>query len=117
VLYGLRVVIVGLNGDADLSKLPPQLDEKKLLCPAIIKTPKPMPRSRSAGLCHLDFFLGIFAPDFRASLSAMATACLRLLTFLPLPDFSVPDLCSFITLRTLLLPLDDADFFVAIVSS
>ena len=53
-----------------------------------------------------DFFLGIFAPDRRASLSAMATACLRLFTFLPLPDFNVPCLCSFITLATLRLPFE-----------
>jgi hypothetical protein len=33
-----------------------------------------------------DFFLGIFAPDLRASFNAIATACLRFLTFLPLPE-------------------------------
>lgn len=44
------------------------------------------------------FFRGILAPDLRASLSAMATACLRLVTFLPLPDFNVPSFFSFITL-------------------
>jgi hypothetical protein len=49
------------------------------------------------------FFLGTFAPDFRASLRAMATACLRLFTFLPLPDLSLP---SFITLWTLRFPFD-----------
>jgi DNA end-binding protein Ku len=35
----------------------------------------------------------------------MATACLRLVTFLPLPDFSVPSFFSFITLWILLRPL------------
>src|SRR5205823_11975186 len=39
-----------------------------------------------------DFFLGMRAPDLRASLSATATACLRLVTFLPLPDFRLPSL-------------------------
>ena len=51
-------------------------------------------------------FFGIFAPDLRASLKAIATACLRLFTFFPLPDFSLPCLCSFITLWTLRLPLE-----------
>src|SRR5229473_2044077 len=52
------------------------------------------------------FFFGIFAPDLRASLNAIATACSRLLTFAPvLPDFKSPSLYSFITLRTLLCPL------------
>jgi hypothetical protein len=51
-----------------------------------------------------DFFLGIFAPDLRASFNAIATACLRLLTFLPLPERRVPCLCSRITLATLPLP-------------
>src|SRR5579872_3462454 len=61
------------------------------------------------------FFLGIFAPDLRASLRAIATACLRLFTFLPLPDLSFPCLCSCITLLTFALPLDlELDFFVAI---
>jgi hypothetical protein len=47
------------------------------------------------------FFLGTLAPLRRASESPMATACLRLFTFLPLPDFSLPlfNLCiSFLTL-------------------
>src|ERR1700728_324191 len=44
------------------------------------------------------FFFGIFAPDLRASLRAIATACFRLVTFLPLPDLSVPSFFSFITL-------------------
>src|ERR1041385_1106275 len=58
------------------------------------------------------FFFGILAPDLRASLSAIATACLRLFTFFPLPDFSLPCLCSFITLWILRLPLelDELDF-------
>jgi len=51
------------------------------------------------------FFLGILAPAWRASLSAIATACLRLVTFLPLPDLSLPSLCSFITLWILPVPL------------
>src|ERR1700748_3587732 len=55
-------------------------------------------------LQDLLFFLGIFAPDLRASLSAIATACLRLFTFLPLPDFSGPSLCSCMTLRTVERP-------------
>src|SRR5256884_3001009 len=65
-----------------------------------------------------DFFFGILAPERRASLKAMATACLRLLTFLPLPDFSFPSLCSFMTLWTLLLPLEppDVDFFGMVFS-
>ena len=35
----------------------------------------------------------------------MATACFRLVTFLPLPDFRVPSFFSFITLWTLARPL------------
>lgn len=53
------------------------------------------------------FFFGILAPDFRASFSAMATACFRLFTFFPLPDFSLPSLCSFITRWTFRAPLVD----------
>jgi hypothetical protein len=52
------------------------------------------------------FFFGIFAPDFLASLRAIATACLRLVTFLPLLDFSVPSFFSFITLWILFFPLE-----------
>ena len=48
-----------------------------------------------------DFFRGILAPERRASLRAIATACLRLFTFFPLPDLSFPCLCSFMTLWTL----------------
>lgn len=62
-----------------------------------------------------DFFLGIFAPDFLASLKAIATACFRSLTGPPLPpgpDFKEPSLYSFITLWTLAAPLDAA-FFLA----
>src|SRR5438093_10331333 len=51
------------------------------------------------------FFAGIFAPADLASLSAIATACLRLFTFRPEEDFSLPLLYSPITLPTLLLPL------------
>jgi len=63
--------------------------------------------------------LGIFAPDLRASLNAMATACFRLVTFLPLPDLSVPSFFSFITLWILRFPfeLDDVDLVGMIVSS
>jgi len=39
--------------------------------------------------------LGILAPDLRASLRAIATACFLLSTFLPLPDLSVPGLMIF----------------------
>ena len=53
-----------------------------------------------------DFFFGILAPERRASLRAMATACLRLVTFFPLLDFSFPCFCSFMTLWILLLPLE-----------
>jgi hypothetical protein len=60
-----------------------------------------------------DFFFGIRAPDFRASLKATATACLRLATFFPLPDFSVPSLYSCMTFLTLLLPF--VAFFLAIL--
>lgn len=35
-------------------------------------------------------FLGTFAPFFRASESPIAIACLRLVTFLPVPVFKVP---------------------------
>src|SRR5579872_3194516 len=52
-----------------------------------------------------DFFFGMLAPDRRASLRAIATACLRLFTFLPLPDFNFPSFCSFITLWILPRPL------------
>ena len=45
----------------------------------------------------LELFFGILAPASRASFSAMATACFLLFTFLPLPDLSLPSLCSFIT--------------------
>ncbi len=63
--------------------------------------------SNTSGLTSYDFFfLGIFAPAFRASLRAIATACLRLVTFLPLPDFKEPCLCSFITFSTLRLPFE-----------
>jgi hypothetical protein len=43
------------------------------------------------------FFLGTFAPAFRASDKAIAIACLRLVTFLPLPLLSVPRFFSCIT--------------------
>ena len=48
--------------------------------------------------CYLlfleDFFFGTLAPFLRASESPMATACFRLVTFLPdLPLFNVPFFC------------------------
>ena len=47
------------------------------------------------------FFRGTFAPDFRASDSPIAIACLRLLTrFPPLPLFKVPRLRSCIARLT-----------------
>jgi hypothetical protein len=65
---------------------------------------------------------GTFAPFFRASESPIAIACLRLFTFLPLPDLSVPFLRRRIALPT---RFDAAfpyrrvpeDFFLAIISS
>ena len=44
---------------------------------------------------------GALAPLRRASDNPMAIACLRLFTFLPLPLFRVPRLCSDMTLCTL----------------
>jgi|SRR5579871_119065 len=67
-----------------------------------------------------DFFLGILAPERRASLKATATACLRLFTLLPLLDFSLPCLYSFMTLWTLPLPLEpelEPDDFVAMIQT
>jgi hypothetical protein len=46
----------------------------------------------------LAFRAGTLAPDSLASLSAIATACLRLVTLSPELDLSFPCLCSFITL-------------------
>jgi len=46
------------------------------------------------------FFLGTFAPDLRASLNPIAMACLRLVTFFPLPDRSLPRFFSRITFST-----------------
>jgi hypothetical protein len=43
---------------------------------------------------------GTFAPFFRASDSPIAIACLRLFTFLPLPDLSVPFLRRRMVLST-----------------
>lgn len=48
-------------------------------------------------------FLGTFAPFSRASLKAMAIACLRLLTFCPDPLFNVPRLRRRIADSTLLV--------------
>ena len=48
-------------------------------------------------------FFGILAPDSRASLNAMATACFRLVTFLPdRPERRVPCLRSCMALPVLL---------------
>src|SRR5205085_7629554 len=57
-------------------------------------------------------FFGIFAPASRASLSAIAIACLRLFTFLRPPDFNSPCLYSCITFLTFDRPFP-LDFFVA----
>jgi hypothetical protein len=46
---------------------------------------------------------GTFAPFFRASDNAIAIACLRLFTFLPLPDRSVPFFLRRIVRSTFLL--------------
>ena len=61
----------------------------------------------------LDFFFGILAPDFLASLNAIATACLRLFTFLRPPDLSVPSLYSCITFLVFVRPFvaDEDRFF------
>jgi hypothetical protein len=68
------------------------------------------------------FFLGgaTFAPDLRASLNAIATACLRLFTFARPPDFNWPCLYSCITFLTFAFPLADvflcdALFFAAMI--
>ena len=53
----------------------------------------------------IELFLGgIFAPEERASFKAMAIACLRLFTFFPEEDFSVPLLNSSMTLLTFFSP-------------
>ena len=50
---------------------------------------------------EVDFFLGTFAPLFRASERPIAIACLRLVTFFPLlPLFNVPFFFSCIALFT-----------------
>lgn len=54
----------------------------------------------------LDFRDGTFPPSRRASESPMAMACLRLVTFLPEPLFSVPRLRSCIAFSTF-----SCDFF------
>src|SRR5580692_757575 len=51
------------------------------------------------------FLFGTFAPFFRASESPIAIACLRLVTFCPLPLFSFPRLNSCISVSTC-LPAD-----------
>jgi hypothetical protein len=59
--------------------------------------------ARFAGALEVvDFFFGTFAPFLRASERPIAIACLRLLTFAPLPLFSVPDFLLFIALLTVL---------------
>jgi hypothetical protein len=64
-----------------------------------------------------DFFLGTFAPFFRASESPIAIACFRLCTFPPLPPF--PDLKDpFFRRRiALLTDLPAVRPYLAIVSS
>lgn len=52
-------------------------------------------------------FLGIFAPASRASLNAMAMACLRFFTLARPPDFSSPCLYSCITFSTFPRPRDE----------
>lgn len=61
-----------------------------------------------------DFLDGTFAPDLRASLSPIATACFLLFTLLPLPDFSFPSLNSFIVLPTFSCAL--SEYFFAMIS-
>lgn len=69
-------------------------------------------RATSEPRYDLLFFLGIFAPDFLASLSAIATACFRLFTFFRPPDFRVPSLYSCITFLVFERPFDwEGDFF------
>jgi hypothetical protein len=69
----------------------------------------------------LAFFLGLFAPFFRASERPIAMACLRLVTFLPdFPDFSVPrfSLCiARLTLEEAAFPYFRVDFFAGISGS
>jgi hypothetical protein len=68
---------------------------------------------RSPPNYDLLFFFGILAPDFRASLSAIATACLRLFTLLRPPDFNVPSLYSCITFLVFARPfVAGEDFFL-----
>lgn len=52
------------------------------------------------------FLFGTFAPFLRASFKPIATACFLLVTFLPLPDFSVP------RLRLCIAPPTDSDAFL-----
>ena len=55
---------------------------------------------------ELFFFIGIFAPAFRASDRPIAMACLRFVTFLPdRPLFSVPRFISCMARLTFRLPL------------
>lgn len=48
----------------------------------------------AADFLRAAFFFGTFAPSSRASDRPIAIACLRLVTFPPLPDFNVPALRS-----------------------
>ncbi len=96
------------------------LDEDFLCEPELL-------RERPEGeelLLEEDFFFGTRAPSLRASERPMATACLRLVTFLPLrPLFNVPCFFSCIARATFLpafglyfLPPEDlraGDFLVA----
>lgn len=54
----------------------------------------------AAGRERVLFLAGTFAPFFLASDKPMAIACLRLVTFLPLPDRRVPFFLRFIALFT-----------------
>jgi len=69
-----------------------------------LASPGPTTGIRYSPFYDLDFFGGIFAPDFRASLKAIATACLRLVTFLRPPDLSVPVLYSCMTFSVFARP-------------
>ena len=55
-----------------------------------------------AAFLDAPFLAGTFAPAFLASDNAIAMACLREVTFLPLPLFKVPRFFSRITVSTFL---------------
>src|SRR2546429_9949835 len=83
-----------------------------MTCPAVAQRAEEEGDDKSPSL-HF-FFLGIFVPAFLASDSAMAIACLRLLTSGPFlePEWSSPCLYSRMTFSTLLLPLAFSIFLV-----